>query len=363
MLSRVLDGLSTFADTFYAKQFGSKERIQFYESLCALIENGVGIDQALDEVRAIYSDNGKRPRHPVALASAGMVQGVRNGKPLAEACQKWMPYQEAAIIGAGERSGALVQAFLDCVRMIEARSQIGSLVVSTTLYPSFIWALMAYLLHVVATRMVPAMTRASNPDSWTGAPRVLYLLATFVQDWGTLTLITLVALLIIILATLPYFTGPLRVKLEDMPPWSIYKALHGSTFLLNISVMLKANINQVEALESLLQGAKPWLRERLIAAIYGVRMGKNFGEALRLAGHGFPDKTAVQFLCVLATRKGFSEAIHRFSIRWLEQSLKIVGRYSKSLLTLSAIAMGSLMILVLLGTYGMQEAVTSNVHR
>lgn len=363
MLSSLIDAFSGLTDAWYAKQFGGKERIQFYESLCALLENGVNIDKALDEVRLIYSDNGRRPRHPVALACAGIGLSVRNGKTLAEACRSWMPYQETTIIAAGEKSGALVQAFFDCVRMIEARARILALVLSTSLYPALMWSLMAYLLHVIASRMVPAMTRMSDPETWTGIPRLLYLIATFVNDWGLLSLCLFVALAIASLVTLPYFTRPLRLKLEDLPPWSIYKALHGSTFLLNVSVMLRANINQIEALQTLLQNAKPWLRERLIAAIYGVRQGQNFGEALRLAGHRFPDKTAVQFLCVLATRGSFSEAIHRYSNRWLETSLKRVERYSKGMLTFSALAMGTLMILVLLGTYGMQDNVTAHLSR
>lgn len=362
MLSRLLDSWTTFADAWYAKQFGSKERIQFYESLCALLENGVGIDDALEELRAIFSDGGKKRRDPTALATAGISQAVRNGKSLGDACQRWMPYQETAIIAAGERSGALVQAFLDCVQMIEARGRILSLILSVTVYPIMLWAMMAYLLHVIASRMVPAMTRVSNPEGWTGIPYLLYQVSSYVNNWGLLTLIVVLSVIVLATGSLPYLTGPLRVRLDRLPPWSIYKALHGSTFLLNISVMLKANINQIEALQSLQRGATPWLRERLIAAIYGVNQGKNFGEALRLAGHEFPDKTAVQFLCVLATRKGFSEAIHRFSNRWIEQTLKQVERYTKAFLTFSTIAMGLLMLLVVSGAFSLQSNVASLHH-
>lgn len=355
------EAYSVFAIRWYSTQFGGAERIQFYESMTALLENGVPLQEALLEVSKVYSDEGKRPYHPIALAGSAMSTTVSNGKTLGWACQPWMPYQEVAIIGSGEKSGNLQQAFDDCVRTIEARQKIVSLILSSSLYPALLWALMAYLLHIVATKMVPAMARRSDPEGWTGIPSLLYSISNFVNNWGVVTLIGFVLFLIVSITTLPYFTGPLRVRLEGLPPWSIYKALHGSTFLLNIAVMLRSNINQLDALEALELNAKPWLRERLIAARYGVRMGKNFGMALKLAGHQFPDKQAVQFLCVLATRKGFSEAIHRFSTRWLANSLKNVERYSRGILIASSMAIGVLMILVLVGTYSMQADVTNTL--
>ncbi|NWA23969.1 type II secretion system F family protein [Pseudomonas gingeri] len=363
MLASIVDYWSMLSELWYSKQFGGKERIQFFESMVALLENGVGINDGLVEVAKAYSDEGKNPNHPIALACSSMSLSVSNGKKLADTCQAWMPYQEVAIIAAGEKSGNLVQAFSECVRIIEVRQKITSLVLSSTLYPSLLWALMAYLLHVIATRMVPAMARRSDPESWTGIPSLLYSMSTFVNNWGLVTLIGFVLFVVTSIVTLPYFCGPIRVQLERFPPWSIYKALHGSTFLLNIAVMLRSNVNQIEALDALKLNAKPWLRERLAAARYGVRMGKNFGMALKLAGHDFPDKQAVQFLCVLATRKGFSESIHRFSNRWLDNSLKNVERYSKGLLILSSMAIGVLMILVLIGTYSMQADVTNTIQR
>lgn len=352
---------SVLAISWYSKQFGGKERIQFYESMTALLENGVPLQEALLEVSNVYGDEGKRPFHPIALAGSTMSSTVSNGKSLGFACQAWMPYQEMAIIASGEKSGSLQQAFFDCVRTIEARQKIVSLILSSSLYPALLWSLMAYLLHIIATKMVPAMARRSDPEAWTGIPSLLYSIATFVNNWGLVTLIGFVLFVVVSIATLPYFCGPIRVRLEGLPPWSIYKALHGSTFLLNIAVMLRSNINQLDALEALELNAKPWLRERLTAARYGVRMGKNFGMALKLAGHQFPDKQAVQFLCVLATRGGFSEAIHRFSNRWLANSLKNIERYSKSLLIFSSVAIGVLMILVLIGTYSMQADITNTI--
>src|SRR5450830_56595 len=114
MLASIVDYWSMLSELWYSKQFGGKERIQFYESMAALLENGVGPNDGLVEVSNVYSNEGKRPNHPIALACSAMSLSVSNGKKLAEACQTWMPYQEVAIIAAGEKSGNLLQAFSDC---------------------------------------------------------------------------------------------------------------------------------------------------------------------------------------------------------------------------------------------------------
>ena len=148
-----------------------------------------------------------------------------------------------------------------------------------------------------------------------------------------------------------------RLRVESFPPWSLYKVLHGSIFLLNMSVMLRTGINQLDALAILNRSAPPWLSERLDAIHYGVSSGKNFGEALKLAGHQFPDAMAIHYLEVLATRKGFAESMERFANRWLEQTLLRVDATSKFLIAMSSVCMGVLMILVVIGIFQMAGSV------
>lgn len=362
MLDRLLDLWTDARNALATREFGSKQRIQFYLSARMLLVNGVGIDETLREVSSIYSERGRKPRNPIARASTAMGKAVANGRPLGEACVRWLPYQESAVIAAGESAGALVPALDECIRVIRSRSKIMQLILAGSLYPLLLWVTLGYLLYTIATQMVPSMARSSNPEHWSGSSYLLYLMANFVTHWGLLTAAGAVLLIVLAMASLPYLNGPLRQWLERVPPWSIYKALQGATFLLNISIMLRANINQVDALESLLRNAKPWMRTRLRAAIFGLSDGKNFGEALRLAGHDFPDRTAIHFLCVLASRPGFSEAINEFSKSWIEETLRRVAIYTGALNLISLLVIGIVILLVLSGVFTIQGTFSSSLH-
>ncbi|SDG73247.1 Type II secretory pathway, component PulF [Pseudomonas benzenivorans] len=357
------DAWNDLQERWYSTQFGAKERLQFYESMATLLENGVQLNDAVREVHGIYSDGGKQKQHPIALASREAFMGVSNGKGLADAMTNWLPSQERALIDAGEESGDLIGSLNDCVRLIEARGKILSSVIGATFYPALLWALLAYLLGVISYKMVPNMARMSDPRSWTGTAALLYEIANFVTGQGIYFLVGFILLLILIFWSMPYYTGPGRVALDRMPPWSIYRTLQGTTFLLNVAVMLRAGIKPYDSLQMLSRTANPWLKQRVEATRYGVGLGQNFGQALKNAGHEFPDKQAIQFLCVLASRKGFAEAAMRFSSRWLENSLKQVAVAASLIRNISLLLVGAMMILVLLGSYEMEAIVRTGIQK
>lgn len=167
-----------WVESFYAMQFGKKERIQFYESLMGVLEDGIPIDVALETVEKAFSNDGKE-LHPVSIICSEIAMSVRAGKSLAQSCRARVPPDEASLIETGEETGNLVQSFRDCVRIIEIRQRIARLIRSVVSLPSLTWGLMWALLYVIALWMVPSMSRRSDPESWTGICRFTEKLHVF----------------------------------------------------------------------------------------------------------------------------------------------------------------------------------------
>ncbi|MEM8007099.1 hypothetical protein Q4R45_23370, partial [Morganella morganii subsp. sibonii] len=69
-----------------------------------------------------------------------------------------------------------------------------------------------------------------------------------------------------------------------------------------------------------------------------------------------------QYLCILANRGGFSEALVKFSRRWQETSLKQIELAAGLVKNFALIFIGALMILVLLGAYQAQQLIQSMNH-
>ncbi|MGV8267814.1 type II secretion system F family protein, partial [Pseudomonas aeruginosa] len=69
----------------------------------------------------------------------------------------------------------------------------------------------------------------------------------------------------------------------------------------------------------------------------------------RSAGNDLPDRQAFQYLCILANRGAFSEAVVKFSRRWQETSLKQIKLAAGLVKNFALIFIAELMILVLPG--------------
>ncbi|MDY1055469.1 type II secretion system F family protein, partial [Pseudomonas aeruginosa] len=125
----------------------------------------------------------------------------------------------------------------------------------------------------------------SDPVTWTGPLATLNAIASFVTGPGIYVLVAVITLTVVVIVTLPTYRWKGRVWLDrTLPPWSIYRMLQGTTFLLNMAVMLNAGIRPYDSLASMIKISPPWLKQRLEAARYGVGLGQNLGVALRSAG-------------------------------------------------------------------------------
>jgi type II secretory pathway component PulF len=357
--------MRSFSEHFAALVIGhhGTTRIGFYEGFRNLVENGMSSYDALEELHKIESHDFKKPDEPLAILTHDLMMKLEGGEPLSQALARWVPYEEASLLAAGERGAGLGPACDDVIRVIEAKQQISGAVAAALAYPSFLLIPLFVTLWMVANQLVPKMAKLSDPAHWTGSAYALNVLARFVTDWGLYSLIALVVVIAAFFFSLPRWTGGLRMMADRGPLYSTYRMVHGSTFLLNLAVMMRAGISANDCLSILGQYANPWLKERLSATQHGLEMGSNLGVALLNTGHGFPDKKAVQYLRVLATRKGFSEAINRYANRWLAQSIKNLQQFAKTAFTVALLLLGSVMGLIVMGTQDMQNSFDQTTSR
>lgn len=348
---------------FLRVQLSAELRTRIYEMLALLLENRVLLIDAMAEMYGVYSDGGKRPKNPAAMMLNDCRNTVSEGHSFATAIQPWVAPEEAALIGAGEASGDLRGAFGDAMRLIAAKKAMIGAVVGGAAYPLALVGLIAALLHIVATRLVPSLIQAAPAESWTGAAAVMYGLATFTTDYGVLTVVVLVGLGVGTVLSLPKLTGNMRYRLERIPPWSLYRTVMGATFLLTVAVMIRAGIKLSDALDLMLRTANPYMRERIDAAIRGVAVGHNLGEALEDAEFDFPDREAIRLVRVLANRDGFDRALTNYAEAWLARAIQKVQAIMKVFFMVAIIAVGAIAVVIVAAGTDIQDAIQANSNR
>jgi type II secretory pathway component PulF len=136
---------------------GLGNRVLLHEEIASLVGAGIGIREALADLRD--RSTGRRRRALERLADA-VAHGVPPGRALAAMPEAFSP-AEAAIVAAGDRTGRLDQAFREAAAEVErARQALGRLVRSIA-YPLFLvhFALFVPACSVMQMRSGPATAR------------------------------------------------------------------------------------------------------------------------------------------------------------------------------------------------------------
>ncbi|MHC6758166.1 type II secretion system F family protein [Yersinia ruckeri] len=335
---------------WHKANFSGAERIELYRSLSILMRNKIKLDDALRKLYQVYSKNGKKRGSRQAIIVWDCLQSISNGKSLSTALTRWVPNHESTLIKSGEESGSITKAFAEAVKMIQVKGKLLGSIAKATLYPLMLSFSLAALLNITANDVMPKISRVSNPDLWEGSARWLYLLSEYTVDYGLYVAIFLVSLTTASIVSLPYLKGNIRIKLDRIPPYSLYRMLHGSAFLLNISVMMSAGIQMQEALRIISNGSSPWLMQRVNSALFGIGLGKNLGEALEISGYDFPDRKAIPFISILADTGNLDEVLPDYANEWLEESVRNIDTIANWMLSIGLILIGLVIALIMIGT-------------
>lgn len=297
-----------------------KQRFRIYRKLEGMLRMNEALSRCLDRLYQNASEMGKYPKRPAAIALREWFLKDRAGISLSEAMEGWVPTAELYMIRAGEESGTLAKSLAAIQAMGERAKEMKAAVTYAVAYPVFMIILLSFVLWMFGVQLIQNMKKTAPPkvmEAMSGVAAV----SDFIANWGLLTLALIVALFVFIAVTLPYWRGPLRAKFDMFPPWSWYRILQGSAFLLGMSALLGAQVPLKRSLEILEEQATPWLRERIYAARQEVLRGRNLGEALRSNNYNFPDPGVAVDLEILSERADVGSVIEQVTNEWIRDQI------------------------------------------
>lgn len=343
-------------------QFNDSARLRLYRKMAKMLSNGLPLLKILEELRDRASQQGKRPNEPMAMVLDDCRRMVQNGRLLSDGLEWWVPKTEQMILMAGEQAGRLEPTLLSVVTVVLANKKINAAIIGGIAYPLSILFLVSVYVYLFGTRVIPEFSRIVDPSGWHGAARSLYVMSVWVQHWMLQAVAGVVALLILLMLSLPRWRGNLRVHADRLPPFSIYRLTTGSGFLMAFAALQAAGVTVEKSLARLSAMAQPWLRERLDGALLGVRSGLNCGEALRNAGYGFPSPEVIDDLCVYAKYKGFAEALQLMADEWLEEGVEVITLRMRVLNGAAIVLLAVVVGWLVTGFFGIQQEIAALTH-
>lgn len=340
-------------------QFSDSVRLRLYRKIAKMLSNGLPLLKILEELRDRASEQGKKPNEPLAIVLDDCRHMVQNGRLLSDALEHWIPKTEQMILMAGEQSGRLEITLVTVVGVVQAEKKIKNVIVGGLIYPLAVLSLILVYVYLFGTRVIPQFARMVDPTTWHGVARSLYLMSVFVQHWMLYLIAGLIAVVIGVLASMPLWRGNLRVMFDRFAPYSIYRLVVGSGFLMAFSALQYAGITVEKSLMRLSDLAEPWLRERLDGALLGVKSGLNCGEALRNAGYEFPSKEVIDDLCIYAEYKGFADALKILADEWMEEGIEQLSIQMNALNGFAIVTLAIVIGWLVAGFFGIQHEIAA----
>ncbi|SDK77758.1 Type II secretory pathway, component PulF [Maridesulfovibrio ferrireducens] len=308
--------------------FKQKERIRIYRKLSAMTRHGVSVAESLTYLEERYA----KIYSPLTPVLTEVSARINSGNKLHEALQGFIPAEESMLIQSGVNSGKLCEALELSVKLIKAKLKIISSMWKALSYPCLLICALITLLLVLSRYVMPRLTEISDPARWQGSAQTLYQVTKFIDSTaGTLFLAGVVVSFLVSLATLKIWTGKIRVRFDNVPPWSFYRLITGSLWLFTLSTMMESGIQLSLAMNDMLTtpNSSPWLKERMHSIKAQLNLGKGLGQALDDSGYQFPARTIIEDLRVYSKLPGFDSQLKLIAEEWLDEGMETIKVQAK----------------------------------
>ena len=314
---------------------GRKARVDCFRMIADLVDADFELERALEVTIRCYADQGQALR---AWVLADWRRALLANR-FAETVGATVPAAEAMIFTAYGRIEAGL-LFAAAARVAELRERQISAVWKALAMPLVLAVGLVVLLWGAGGYFVPVMETVVPAERW--GPVAGYFRGASTWLYGNVLVFTafVAAVIATIAVIMLYWTGPGRVFLDRVAPFSLYRTVTGSAFLFVVLEFLDAGVDLNDrAFEDLKRGASRYARHRIGTIQRRMARGAGLGRAMALAGHGFPDPALVPVVAALDGAVGWEHKLTRFVERW-------VGRSEDLLKTRAAGLNGVLLVLV-----------------
>ncbi|MBR1380545.1 MAG: type II secretion system F family protein [Alphaproteobacteria bacterium] len=340
-------------------RMNTNKRMSVARKLASLLRNDFTLMDALGRIERIESNGGKNPHEPFAIVMRQWQKNLERGMSFSDATRGWMAPNETLLLTSGNIS-SLVVALENLERMVGGIGRIRRAFMGAVAYPLFLFALTIAIIIMVGIYLVPPLAAvAGNNIAWRGVAASLVWVSNFAGAYWYIIAIGFVTLVLIIAFSLPNWSGKMRARFDDLPPWNIYKIQESVGWLTGLAALVAAGITLPDAMRMLADNSNRYLRSILDATLRRIANGENLGSALNGTGRGFPNSEIIGDLEIYADMTDFDQNLTRIANDYLDESVRKMDAVSSALNNIGIILVSLIIAWVIFGTFQMQDQITA----
>lgn len=349
---------------FYIKhlRFGAKKKRALMLNLISKANMGRPFTTSLEELYEIYTDDGRAPNNTTAFILREWWSNVtKSNMEYGTAAEYWFSKEQVVLINSGAGTAKFTQCLKSIVYGLEKRGVVMAALRKGLLIPIIVFAMGLSLPVAFDIELVPVLR--SLPGFVMTSP--VSNLAAFghfiISDWPE-TLGILAVISAIVGYTMPRIVGEPRKYLDKIPPWSFYRIVQGSNFMLSLAALAASGMPRGQALERIAaNNLTPYMRERVGAVLRRMELGERIGTALMNTGYEFPSRPLAITLRSYETDPDFDKMLQDVATESLDDSVKAIVAQSAIASSIIGLLTGYV-LLTFVSAYNAVAMSATNMH-
>lgn len=315
-------------------RFSLKHRISLYKKLQRYSEKGFPVYDSLQRFKARF-DKDKDYRGRIIKV---WIANMTHGDNFSAAVSGWIPDSELNLISAGEDAGNIEKGLSEAIKFSESSQKIKKTVINGSTYPVILVLVVLGFIAMFSIKLAPTYLSLLPVEQWPSLGQKMYYLSKFIVDYWYIMLAILIALSVFITITMPTWTGSVREKFDKLPPWSVYKVYHSSSFLISLASLMESGTPVNDALKRMKKISPPWLEQYLDKMMNNMKKGgSNFGQHLDV---GLLDKETAGDVVDYSALGNFEEAVYSIGNDNLVDSVEKIEKRMAMVRTIMIVLVG-----------------------
>jgi type II secretory pathway component PulF len=308
-------------------RFTAKKQQHLLEDLANLLEDGVSVNVALQlMIGFAHSDLEVEVIRQMQIKMA-------EGEPFVLGMVGWCKSNLIEIIRAGEEGGTLPESIRMAANTAQGQNEALAAVAQSMLYPTTMFIIGLIMLVYIANTVFPNFQQIKSINEWPAVGQLALSIASFISSYWWIILGGICAIIIGIFYALQNYIGDMRVYLDRLPPFSLYRQLAGARLMETLGLLLRNGVLLKQSLKIAQKNASPYLYAHLLMMEFRLSGGRdNIADVL---DSGLIDQQDLARLRVVALSKTFGEALIRQGSRSMAKAInriKLLGKISGGVL-------------------------------
>lgn len=326
----ILHTMNSLEALVYKTMLSNEQRIMLYEKIASFLDDGIDLYSILTKLGEKYLENGSTdPRAKILLEWAA---GLSEGRSFSSVLTGWVPASEAMLIKSGEEAGEISKSIHNAILATSSVKQMIGTLKGELGYPAMLIIALMGMLAMISIKVMPELAATQDPSMWPSSAQGLYSLTEMVRTKWYWLFIDIFLIIFLVSFTMPRITGLPRKVLDIFQPWSTYRSVQSSIFMISIASQMKTGVPIVEAIESLEKMSNRYVSWHLREILLKLNGGTVIGKALN---SGFMDKETGVDIEVFGDTSNLQDAMQSIGNRAIQNSLISIGKLAGFLRFLS----------------------------